>query len=145
MTIADILRNKGSKILSVTPGMALTEVARFLVHHRIGAVLVREEAGEEAMLGILSERDIVRALAEDEGSVKGLVASDVMTRVLHTVMPQMPVTHALAMVTDRRVRHLPVLDGGKLCGIVSIGDLVKARIDEAVTEAAALRDYVAAG
>jgi CBS domain-containing protein len=142
MTISAILRGKGSAVVSVAPDMALVEVARTLVRHRVGAVLVRE--GEGPILGILSERDIVRALAEDEGTVDGLVASDAMTRVLHTVTLDTPVTTALEMVTDRRVRHLPVMEGETLRGIVSIGDLVKARIEEAVGEAAALRDYVVA-
>jgi CBS domain-containing protein len=142
MTISTILRGKGSSVVSVAPELALVEVARTLVRHRVGAVLVRD--GEGPILGILSERDVVRALAEDEGSVDGLVASDVMTRLLHTVTLDTPITRALEMMTDRRVRHLPVLEGGTLRGIVSIGDLVKARIEEAVGEAAALRDYVVA-
>ena len=146
MTVKTILRNKGSEVISVRPQLPLVEVARILVQHRLGAVLVREaEEAAGPVLGILSERDIVRALAGDAGSVDGLVAADVMTRVVHTVAPETPITKALEMITDRRVRHLPVYEGETLGGIVSIGDLVKARIEQAVGEAEALRDYVTAG
>ena len=143
MTIAKILRNKGTEVIGVGPEEDLGAVARTLVRHRLGAVLVRDEGGN--ILGIVSERDIVRALAEEEGVLDGQTAADVMTRKLFTVAPDTPIFQALEMMTDRRVRHLPVTEDGKLRGIVSIGDLVKARIEEAVTEAAALREYVTTG
>ena len=143
MTIARILKNKGTDVIGVGPGANLATVARTLVRHRLGAVLVRDEAGE--VLGIVSERDIVRAFAEEDGILDGRTAADVMTRKLFTATPETPITRALEMMTDRRVRHLPVMEDGKLRGIVSIGDLVKARIEEAVTEAAALREYVTTG
>ena len=146
MTVKTILRNKGSEVISVRPQLPLVEVARILVQHRLGAVLVREaEEAAGPVLGILSERDIVRALAGDAGSVDGLVAADVMTRVVHTVAPETPITKALEMIPDPRVGPLPVYEGETLCGIISIGDLVKARIEQAVGEAEALRDYVTAG
>lgn len=143
MTVSAILRSKGSEVVSVTPGMGLGEVARVLVQHRIGAALVRE--GDDQPVGIISERDIVRVFAREDGQTDRLTAAEAMTRVLYTVTPETPIERALEMMTDRRVRHLPVLADGKLCGMVSIGDLVKARIEAAVGEAAALRDYVAAG
>ncbi|MFC7734511.1 CBS domain-containing protein [Roseomonas sp. GCM10028921] len=143
MTVSAILRNKGAEVVSVTPGMSLGEVARVLVQHRIGAALVRE--GDDQPVGIISERDIVRVFAREDGRTDRLTAAEAMTRVLYTVTPETPIERALEMMTDRRVRHLPVLADGKLCGMVSIGDLVKARIEAAVGEAAALRDYVAAG
>jgi CBS domain-containing protein len=142
MTIASILRSKGNQVVSVRPDDLLGDVARTLVQHRIGAVLVRDGEGPPA--GILSERDIVRVFAEKDGATNTLTASDAMTRILHTVTPDTPITRALEMMTDRRVRHLPVLDGQTLLGIVSIGDLVKARIEAAVGEAEALREYVTA-
>ena len=143
MTVASILRNKGAEVVSVAPGATLGEVAQVLVRHRIGAVLVRTGQGEPE--GILSERDIVRVFAEQDGQAGSMTAADAMTRILYTITPDTPVERALEMMTDRRVRHLPVLRDGQVTGIVSIGDLVKARIDAAVTEAAALRDYVTAG
>lgn len=141
MTIATILRSKGTEVVSVRPDEHLGEVARILVRHRIGAVLVRD--GDAPPIGILSERDIVRLFAEEDGATDSLTAIDAMTHILYTVTPETPITRALEMMTDRRVRHLPVVENGTIRGIVSIGDLVKARIDAAVSEANALRDYVA--
>lgn len=144
MTIANILRGKGSQVVSVGPQDDAAAVARTLAQHRIGAVLVRDAQG--GVLGILSERDIVRALAGQPEGIARLQADQLMTRVLHTISPETPITAALSMMTDRRVRHLPVLDGaGALVGMVSIGDLVKARIAEAEQEASDLRHYVTSG
>ncbi|WP_426956940.1 CBS domain-containing protein [Muricoccus radiodurans] len=141
MTIATILRGKGSHVISVLPGDRAREVARTLTRHRIGAVLVRDPDGR--VLGIVSERDIVRAFATAGELPVDLPAEEMMTRSLATVTPGTKITEALALMTDRRVRHLPVLEDGVLCGMVSIGDLVKARIDAAVAEAEALKEYVA--
>ncbi len=141
MTIATILRHKGRNVVSVGPQDDVCEIARILSTHRIGAVLVRDSAGD--VLGIVSERDIVRCIAAHGADAVSLPAMRLMTRVLHTVTPSTKVTEALEMMTDRRVRHLPVLEeDGQLAGMVSIGDLVKARIDEAVHEAEELRHYV---
>ncbi|MBO1077602.1 CBS domain-containing protein [Roseomonas haemaphysalidis] len=141
MVIANILRSKGSTVVSVDPGDSAAEIARVLARHRIGAVLVRDPSGK--VLGIVSERDIVRAIAEDPARLPGLMAGALMTQVLHTVGPRSLIVEALAMMTDRRVRHLPVLEeDGRLAGMVSIGDLVKARIAEAEMEATELRHYV---
>ncbi|MFC3126542.1 CBS domain-containing protein [Pseudoroseomonas globiformis] len=143
MTSIDrILRNKGTEVVSVAPDDDAMSVVQTLAQHRIGAVLVRDEAG--TVLGIVSERDLVRAMAERGAETVRLKATELMTRVLHTVTPETRVTEALAMVTGRRVRHLPVLmPDGALGGMVSIGDLVKARIAEAEQEADDLRVYVA--
>ena len=144
MTIAAILRDKGTQVVSVGPDEDAVAISRTLARHRIGAVLVRDAAG--AVLGIVSERDIVRALAGSEAAMLSMSATQLMTRVLHTVVPRTRVTEALALVTDRRVRHLPVLEeDGRLAGMVSIGDLVKARIGEVEHEAEELRNYVVSG
>ena len=140
MVILNILRGKGSEVIAVRPGDTAAEIAQTLSRHRIGAVLVRDAGGE--VLGIISERDIVRAMAASAGSVASLAATELMTRVLHTVTPRTLIVEALAMVTDRRVRHLPVMEDGRLVGMVSIGDLVKARIAEAELDADELRNYV---
>lgn len=142
MTIAEILRRKGNQVISVGPHDEAVAVARTLAEHRIGAVLVRNATG--AVLGILSERDIVRALAAEGGeAMLGMDAARLMTQVLYTVTPRTSVVEALGMMTDRRVRHLPVLaDDGSLAGMVSIGDLVKHRIVEIEHEAEELRSYV---
>lgn len=142
MIVAHILKAKGSHVISVRPGDCVASIARTLAQHRIGAVLVID--GEGTVLGIVSERDIVRALASVGEAVTRMTAAQIMTRVLFTASPASTVQDALQLMTDRRVRHLPVLHAdGKLAGMVSIGDLVKARIAEAEQEAEALKSYVA--
>ncbi len=141
ISIAAILRDKGSAVVSVGVHDDLGTVARTLSEQRIGAVLVRDAGGD--VLGIVSERDIVRAMASHGAGAVALPAAQIMTRSLHTVTPRSQCTEALALMTDRRVRHLPVLaEDGSLAGMVSIGDLVKARIAEAEHEAEELRHFV---
>ena len=142
MIIGSILKGKGTEVVSVRPEDTVLEVARTLDQHRIGAALVRDAAG--AMLGIISERDIVGGMAAHGPGTTGLKAEQLMTRDLVTVTPQTLVIHALGLITQKRVRHLPVLDGERLAGLVSIGDLVKARIEEAEQEAEELKAYVTA-
>lgn len=142
MVISNILRGKGSQVISVRTGDCVASITRTLAQHRIGAVLVVEPDG--TVLGIVSERDIVRAMAGMGEAVMRMTAGQLMTRVLHTVTPHSTIQDALQIMTDRRVRHLPVLDTqGTLAGMVSIGDLVKARIAEAEQEAEELKQYVA--
>ena len=143
MTIAAILKQKGDKIVSIKPEDLILAVTRTLTEHRIGAVLVRDPAG--GILGIISERDIVRGMAEHGPGTSQLPAEQLMTRDLVTVTPQTRVAQALAMITRRRIRHLPVLEEGRLVGMVSIGDLVKARIEAAEYEAEELKHYVVSG
>jgi CBS domain-containing protein len=141
MVIASILKTKGNRVVSLAPDQTILEAARLLAEHRIGAALVRDPAGE--LLGILSERDIVGGMAAHGPGTTGLKATQFMTRDLVTVRPETLVTEALSLMTQRRVRHLPVLDAsGGLVGLVSIGDLVKARIEAAEQEAEELKHYV---
>jgi CBS domain-containing protein len=141
MTIGHILRTKGAEVVSVGAQDSLGAIAAVLSRHRIGAVLVRDAGGD--VLGIVSERDIVRGVAAHGAEAIAMPAAEVMTRALHTVTPRTLVPEALALMTDRRCRHLPVIEeDGALAGMVSIGDLVKARIDEALHEAEELRHYV---
>jgi CBS domain-containing protein len=108
---------------------------------RIGATLVRDTAGQ--LLGIVSERDIVRNLARHGSGCLEMTAAQLMTSVLHTVTPTTTVAEAMAIMTHSRVRHLPVLDGGALVGLISIGDVVKTRIGQQEQEVDSLRAYVA--
>jgi CBS domain-containing protein len=141
MVIAHILRRKGAEVVSVGAQDEVAAITRILSEARIGAVLVRDDGGD--VLGIVSERDVVRCIAAHGADAVGLPAASLMTRALHTVTPRTKVTEALELMTDRRVRHLPVMEeDGSLAGMVSIGDLVKARIDEALHEAEELRHYV---
>lgn len=143
MIIAAILDRKGTQVVSVAPTDSALAAARTLAQHRIGAALVRDAEGN--ILGILSERDIVRGMAGHGPGTSQLPAGQLMTRDLVTVTPRSLVAEALSLMTNHRVRHLPVLaeDGsGRLVGLVSIGDLVKARIEEAEHEAETLKAYV---
>ncbi len=140
MVVSKILKNKGSEVVSVAPDDKILSVARVLTERGIGAALVRDPAG--ALLGIISERDIVRGMANQGQGTTQLPAERLMTRDLVTVTPQTSVNEAMELMTRHRVRHLPVMDNGELVGLVSIGDLVKARIEEAEHEAAELKAYV---
>jgi CBS domain-containing protein len=141
MTIAIILRRKGSEVISVGANDDVGTVAQVLAQNRIGAALVRDSAGD--VLGIVSERDIVRVVGAHGAAAVTMPVAELMTRALHTVTPRTRIPEALGLMTDRRVRHLPVMEeDGSLAGMVSIGDLVKARIEEAVHEAEELRHYV---
>ncbi len=142
MTIQSILRHKGGDVFSVGPGEDATSIAQALAQHRIGAALVRDQDG--AVLGIVSERDIVRAVAREGTSALARTARDLMTADLVTAAPSTSVAEALGLMTNHRCRHLPVMDHGRLAGMVSIGDLVKARIAQAEEEAESLRAFVTA-
>jgi CBS domain-containing protein len=141
MHIAAILRHKGHDIISVPASMPLSDVVCTLARHRIGAVLVRE--GGDAMLGIVSERDVVRVLCANGAAALEMTAGQVMTRAVHTLGPHATVAEAMEMMTSARVRHLPVLEAGALVGMISIGDVVKARIGEQEAEVDSLKAYVA--
>jgi CBS domain-containing protein len=141
MTVAAILDHKGHEIISSRPDDTLSAIAQVLTQHRIGAVLVRDAAGH--VLGILSERDIVRAIASHGPQALTMTASAVMTRDIVYGCPSDTVDKVLATMTDRRIRHLPVMHEGKLIGFVSIGDVVKRRIQDVEEEADQLRAFVA--
>jgi CBS domain-containing protein len=140
MTIAAILRLKGSRVVQTLPDATIAEITHLLAEHRIGAVVVSCPRGE--LLGILSERDIVRALAEHGASALDMKAAALMTEQVTTATPRTTVIAATAMMTDGRFRHLPVLDQGRLAGLVSIGDVVKARLSAQDTEVDLLKAYV---
>ncbi|HTZ70069.1 MAG TPA: CBS domain-containing protein [Acetobacteraceae bacterium] len=141
MTVAAILKHKGHDIASVAPTARVSEIVKLLAERRIGAVLVRDAAGQ--MLGIVSERDIVRFLAREGAAVVDMTAAQLMTSTLHTATPATTVAQAMAQMTKQRVRHLPVLDDGELVGLVSIGDVVLSRLDQQAQEVDSLRAYVA--
>lgn len=141
MNVAMLLKHKGHAVAHVAPTATVADVTRTLADHRIGAVLVLDAARQ--LLGIVSERDIVRRLSSDGAHVLEMTAAQIMTHNVRTVTPQAPVMEAMEVMTKGRFRHLPVMDDGKLLGIVSIGDIVKARIDETEHEVESLKAYVA--
>jgi CBS domain-containing protein len=140
MGIAFILRDKGHVVASVAPDALVEDIVGELTTRRIGAVLVIEG---DSVVGVVSERDVVRGLAGHQGEVLKLRARDIMTSPVITISPSDTVAGAMELMTGRRIRHLPVVESGRLVGLVSIGDLVKARIEEAEREALALKDYIA--
>lgn len=143
MTIAAILKHKGHDIAAVAPTNSIAEVARVLAERRIGAVLVHDATAR--VIGILSERDVVRALARHGEATLNMTAAQIMTANVRTATPATSVHEAMEMMTDGRFRHLPVLDHGDVVGIVSIGDIVKARIMAAEQDIDSLKAYVAGG
>ncbi len=141
MTIAAILKHKGFDVASVRPDMPVSGVARLLAGRRIGAVVVQD--GSEHLLGILSERDIVSAIAAHGADALDMTAGQLMTRAVQTATPRTTVEQAMGIMTAGRFRHLPVVEHGALIGIVSIGDIVKARMSQQDHEVDSLKAYVA--
>jgi CBS domain-containing protein len=137
--IGSILAGKGS-VVTVRPDTPFSEIVALLHQHRIGAVLVMDG---ERIAGLVSERDICRRLHQHGRALLDCVAFDIMTSPVVSASPRISVAQALAIMTERRFRHLPVVDDGRLLGVVSIGDLVKQRIAEAEAEAESLKQYIA--
>ena len=143
MQVRQILRAKGGDVIWIGSDATLSEAARLLARKRIGAVVVRDAKG--ALAGILSERDVVRAVATDSVSALCRPVGAYMTRAVATCSEIDTVDELMEMMTHGRFRHVPVLDETEqLVGIISIGDVVKTRIEETVREAESLREYIAA-
>jgi len=140
MTVRAIISGKGGNVTSISPEATVADAAKLLATHRIGAVPVTDVSG---VVGIFSERDVIYCLEREGAAALDKKVSDVMTSPALTVDIDAPVMSALSMMSRRRIRHLPVIEGGAMVGFVSIGDLVKYRIDKIEAEAAALRDYIA--
>lgn len=143
MTIDQILKSKGSAVTTVRADQTLKAAADVLDRHRIGAVVAIE--GEGTVIGVLSERDIVRQMATHGADSLSMTVAGAMTRNVITATPGETVDICLERMTDRRVRHLPVLRNGDLDGLVSIGDLVKWKIAQTEAEAEAMKSYIATG
>lgn len=142
MLVSQILKAKGHRVLSVGPDETVADVARRLEEERVGALLVMDGQG---VAGIISERDIVRELARVGPDALGEPVRACMTTDVISAAPNETVDALLGRMTDRRVRHLPVMADGEVCGLVSIGDLVKHKISEVEAEAQTLKAYIAAG
>jgi CBS domain-containing protein len=140
-TVAAILKHKGYQVSTVDPTQNIAEVTQLLSERRIGAVLVMDQSDQ--MLGIVSERDIVRCLAANGARTLEMTAGQLMTRAVQVAYPDTTVAEAMRMMTAGRFRHLPVLDREALVGLISIGDVVKARIMEQETAVDSLTAYVA--
>jgi CBS domain-containing protein len=143
MLVRHILREKGREVVTISGEAMLSEAARLLARRRIGAVIVRD--GDGGVSGILSERDIVRAVSEHSVAALAHSVAMHMTRDVSTCSETDTVDDLMETMTCGRFRHMPVVEDGRLCGIVSIGDVVKTRIEETVREATSLREYIVAG
>jgi len=143
MLIDTILKDKGGEVTTVTANETLLKAACLLDQKRIGAVVAVDEKG--GLIGVLSERDIVRRFARNGTATVDMTVADAMTRGVITASLGETVDTCLGRMTDRRIRHLPVIDDGTLLGIISIGDLVKFKIDAVLAEAEAMTAYIKGG
>ena len=140
MRISDVVRRKGADVITVRSDASVVELLALLSEHRIGAVVVSDDG--EAVNGIVSERDIVRHLHTDGAGLLEAPVSQIMTAEVHTCAPDDSLDDLEAAMTERRFRHVPVVVDGKLHAIVSIGDVVKNRIDDLQAERDQLRTYI---
>jgi CBS domain-containing protein len=138
MNVDGILRAKGASVVSIKPDATVADLVYGLREERIGAMVVSEDG--RSVLGIISERDVVRGLVERGPRILEVPVAELMTRHVVSCAPHDSVKHVMAEMTKRRVRHLPVLADGALCGIISIGDVVKNRLEEMETESNVLRE-----
>lgn len=142
MLVAEILKSKGGDVFSVAPDTTLSTACAEMDGRRVGALIVCDG---ERVVGVVSERDVVKAVAADGTASLGKPVSDYMTRNVIFAEPGETVAILMERMTDRRIRHLPVLKDSRLSGVISIGDVVKCQIAEATHEAESLRTYIAAG
>ncbi|HEY1544880.1 MAG TPA: CBS domain-containing protein [Xanthobacteraceae bacterium] len=140
MTVKTILSRKGTDVVTADPNATLGDAVKTLGARRIGALVVT--GADRRMVGILSERDIVRVLAEKGPSALDAPIAEAMTRKVMTCSAHDTVSELMERMTEGKFRHLPVVEQGRLAGIVSIGDVVKSRVQEMEQESAALRDYI---
>ncbi len=142
MYVAEILNTKGSEVIATGPTETVAVTARLLNYERIGAVLVRD--AKDNVIGVISERDIIRGIAVNGARALDMEVHDLMTREVVSCKPTDTISEVMRVMTTRRFRHLPVMEDGALKGMISIGDVVKYRLEETEMEARVLRDYVIA-
>ena len=140
MRISDLLRRKGNLVVSVKPEQSVTELLELLAQHNVGALIVSSDGA--TLDGIVSERDVVRRLQKLGPELLNSPVRDIMTAQVHTCPPETDLEELMRVMTQGRFRHVPVVDGDRLIGIVSIGDVVKHRIDELQTERDQLTAYI---
>jgi|SRR5215471_16034603 len=143
MLVSHILREKGRDVLAIRPDATLFEAARILSKNRIGALVVQDDDG--GLNGIISEREIVRAIAEEGAPGLATTVGERMVSDVATCEENDTIAEIMEMMTRCRFRHLPVVENGRVAGIISIGDVVKIRMAETLREAQALKEYIATG
>ena len=141
MAVAHILRQKGTTVVTVEPEDSVQTIVDMLARHRIGAVVVVDPAG--GIAGIVSERDVVRAMVGDVAAVVSMTAKDIMTAKVRTCSPTDSEAELMQMMTESRIRHLPVVANGRVTRMISIGDVVKLRIESMEAEADQMKTYIA--
>lgn len=142
MLVAEILKSKGDAVFTIGPDATVAEAAAELVNRRVGALIVCEA---DRVTGVMSERDVVRAMARGGADALKRPVRDHMTSEVIFAEPAEGVDALMGRMTDRRIRHLPVMKDERLCGVVSIGDVVKSQIDQVTREAESLKSYILAG
>ena len=140
VTVASLIKDKGGTVFSVAPDTSIIDVADMLRKNRIGSAMVLDSKGKIA--GVVSERDIVRGISDFGAEVLQHPVRDIMTEKVVVCEPDYNMVLVMACMTDRRIRHLPVMDGDKCVGVISIGDVVKARIQELESESETMREYI---
>ncbi|MCX6832603.1 MAG: CBS domain-containing protein [candidate division Zixibacteria bacterium] len=141
MNAAAILKRKGSLVVTVFPDASVREAMRVLIKHAVGSLIVLGEARD--VVGIITERDIFRLSYEHEGKIMDIPVSAVMTTNLIVALPSDSLDYLKAMMTENRIRHLPVMNDRKLIGVISIGDIIREEVSEAAVENRYLKDYIA--
>jgi len=142
MYVHDILAAKGDRVVTITPAATIHELAALLVAERIGAVIVQDQ--DDTVAGVISERDVIGGMAKHGTGCLAMAVRNLMTEAVIYCSPDMPIEAVMDLMTERRVRHVPVVNSDRLVGIVSIGDVVKARIAQIEREAEDLRHYISA-
>ena len=143
MRVADVLRGKGSEVAAVPPRLSVSGLLDDLARHNVGAMVVVDD--KDALVGIVSERDVVRRLNERGSELLTVPVEEIMTTQVVTCEPGDGIDSLAAIMTERRIRHMPVVENGRLIGIVSIGDVVKGRIQQLESERERLESYIAQG
>ena len=138
--VSDVLRHKGDRVVTLMPQQTIAAAVQLLTKNRIGAAPVVDEQGR--IVGIVSERDIIRGMSEHAGALLALPVDQLMTREVKTCLPEDRLVDLMNVMTLQRIRHLPVVQKGALCGIISIGDVVKQRLEEVQSEVEDLQRYI---
>jgi CBS domain-containing protein len=142
MTLRSILHVKGKKVFTTTPTASLELAVRAMVEHNCGSLVVCVEEDEEQMVGILTERDILRWIASTKQQLSQITVEEVMTKNVITGTSDSMIPEIMGLMTDHRIRHLPIVEDGRLVGLISIGDVVKAQHDELSAENHYLKEYI---
>lgn len=138
-TINDLLENKDKKIHSIPPGARVFDAIKVLAEHNIGVLLVMEG---QRLVGIMSERDVIREARNGFARLERITVAEIMTKDLIVGVPSDDISYVMAIMTKNRIRHLPILDGSKIVGLLSIGDVIKSQISDSAFENRMLKDYI---